>query len=101
MINTTHHKVYIVVFISEVLHQLLKALFLSTHLQKNHHVFAKLQLARQSMKNILKVAHPLAQNLSVQVSSLVKNALLRDKSSRGITGEQLHCKSKGSGTTIT
>ena len=32
--TSTHHEVYIVVFISEVLHQLLKTLLLSAHLQK-------------------------------------------------------------------
>lgn len=51
-IRSAHHEVYVVVLVSEVLHQLLKALFLSTHLQKNPHLFVKLQLAKESNKNI-------------------------------------------------
>lgn len=52
IMKSAHHEVYIVVFISEVFHQLLEALFLSTHLEKNHHVYIKLHFARKSIKNV-------------------------------------------------
>lgn len=97
MINGTHHEVDVVVFISEVLHQLLKALFLSTHLRKNHHVFVKLQLAQEHHKH-------LKSSLSACSKPLCPGFLSCQKysSSRQIQWKNhLHCQPKGSGTIIT